>query len=102
MNTIELDGLLRANEWTQKYYKDTLPLDLFLRQRIVFPSLFIVNTDPSDKPGMHWLVVFFLNRRYAELFDSYGLRPAHFYPDVYTKMKSHCDEIVFHELCCKI
>lgn len=39
------------------------------------PSLFIVNTDPSDKPGKHWTVLYFPLQGPVEFFDSLGNKP---------------------------
>ena len=39
------------------------------------PASLIVNTDPSDKPGEHWVAIHF--EETAEYFDSYGLPPYH-------------------------
>ena len=33
---------------------------------------YIVNTDPIDKPGSHWLAIFTKNN-FCEVFGSYGL-----------------------------
>ena len=35
------------------------------------PELIICNTDPSDKPGKHW-VLFFFNNTSVDFFDSLG------------------------------
>ena len=44
---------------------------------------YIVNTDPIDKPGSHWLAIF-TKKHTCEIFDSYGL-PLNWYKpsDVY-------------------
>ncbi|MCP4349424.1 MAG: hypothetical protein GY795_28420 [Desulfobacterales bacterium] len=38
-------------------------------------SGFIANTDPSHKPGVHWVAIFVNSDGIAEYFDSYGLKP---------------------------
>ena len=43
-----------------------------------YPSAYIANTDPSSKPGQHWVVFFFRNANSAEFFDSYGRAPDHY------------------------
>lgn len=38
-----------------------------------FPAAFIVNTDPSDEPGTHWIALFFPSHDVeSEYFDSFG------------------------------
>lgn len=39
------------------------------------PSGLVVNTDPSGKPGTHWLAIFINADGTVEFFDSYGLKP---------------------------
>jgi hypothetical protein len=36
----------------------------------------VINTDPHDQPGGHWVCVY-LNSPVVEYFDSYGLPPMH-------------------------
>ena len=50
------------------YPADRLPSRLIKR-----PSLVIINTDTSYRPGKHWLAVYLRgDGRYAEFFDPYG------------------------------
>lgn len=43
-------------------------------QRLRRDACFIVNTDPHDKPGTHWLAFYYdCTSRTLEYFDSYGL-----------------------------
>ena len=46
------------------------------------PFAFVVNTDPSDKPGAHWVAVYKASRKAKlEFFDSFGL-PLSLYPSL--------------------
>ena len=36
-------------------------------------EMFIINTDPSNKPGMHWISIYKYNKKFFG-FDSYGRR----------------------------
>ena len=38
------------------------------------PRLLVCNTDPSDKPGQHWVCIHVEDGR-GEYFDSFGRRP---------------------------
>jgi len=40
-----------------------------------FPAAIIINTDPSNKPGEHWVAVYIFNSGHGEYFDSYDLPP---------------------------
>ena len=41
-----------------------------------FPASFVVNTDPSDKPGEHWVAFHVPKEDVLEFFDSYGQHPS--------------------------
>ena len=41
------------------------------------PAALVVNTDPSDRPGEHWVAIYIPIEGYAEYFDSFGLPPLH-------------------------
>jgi len=40
-----------------------------------FPDSFILNLDPHDLPGSHWIAVFINHEKIGEFFDSYGNKP---------------------------
>jgi len=48
--------------------KDILP-------RVTYPSAYVLNSQPSSKPGEHWLGVYLDKNGKGEYFDSYGLPP---------------------------
>ena len=56
---------------------DRLPSDIDKR-----PLYLVVNTDPHDKPGQHWIgIILEAEKGVASFFDSYGYPPdAVFYP----------------------
>ena len=56
----------------------------------IYHSGLIANTDPNDKPGQHWVAMFFPDQEdKEEFFDSYGL-PPNFYTSRFTKfLASH-------------
>ena len=81
--------------WLDVFARDQVPpLDRAQRR----PFALVVNTDPADKPGAHWLA-FFASADGAtaeplEMFDSYGLSPdmhslAHLAPRIYSLSTSY-------------
>ena len=44
-------------------------------EKPTFPSAYVINSDPSNKPGEHWVAVYFDKRGRGEFLDSYGLSP---------------------------
>ena len=37
--------------------------------------LYVCNTDPSNKPGEHWVTIYIDNDRQGEYFDFFGMLP---------------------------
>jgi len=78
LTTTQLDRAFRHNIWTRRMYSGTFPVDLLPRFRPTkTPCFIIVNLDPSNKPGSHWVLIFFpiktsVSRGCTFLFDSLG------------------------------
>lgn len=70
MNTKQLWNALSSNPCTKKYFDGIYSFDN-LKDIKCKPKLIICNTDPSYKPGKHW-VLFFFNDNYVEFYDSLG------------------------------
>ena len=79
--------------WLGVFARDQVPkLDRSQRR----PFALVVNTDPSDKPGTHWIAFFASaepNAAPLEMFDSYGLSPEHAF--ICTSRASHILVICF-------
>ena len=58
--------------WLGVFARDELP-DL---NREIRPWCLILNTDPKDQPGTHWLALYAPSARSIELFDSFGFSPS--------------------------
>lgn len=74
MNTVDIFKTLSKNPITKKIFigvfaSDKLPK---LTQR---PACLVVNTDPSNLPGTHWIAIFIPNKGKSIFFDSYGRFP---------------------------
>jgi hypothetical protein len=41
-----------------------------------FPACPIVNSDPSSKPGTHWLAVLYTDESHCEFFDTFAFPPS--------------------------
>ena len=70
MNTKQLWNALTHNPETNFYFDGIFSADTLnsITQR---PELIICNTDPSDKPGEHW-VLFFFKGKSVDFYDSLG------------------------------
>ena len=73
LNTRQLDQLTFHHPTLAPYFGGTHPCDgIPDPAKVSHPQGFIVNTDPSDLPGRHWLGVW-IEENKCELFDSFGL-----------------------------
>ncbi len=73
MNTEEIRCTLESDINTDSIFLGVFPADK-LPNIDYRPCAFVANTDPSTKPGQHW-VAFFFGENTNEYFDSYGLSP---------------------------
>jgi hypothetical protein len=87
MNTREIDRFVRSacrGIFQGVYSIDTLPET---------PRLLVCNTDPSYKPGQHWVAIYVDSRRRGEYFDSPCRRPPGIIEDY---MNRHCVDWIFN------
>ena len=75
MDGFTLDTLMRRDKHVAPLFEgvfaaDTLPHRLHKR-----PALLIANTDPSSKPGTHWVAFYIGTHGEGEFWDSYGMPP---------------------------
>ena len=80
MNTKQLWNALYLNPVTNKYFDGIYSSDT-LKEIKERPDLIICNTDPSNKPGEHW-VLFFFNQNSVDFFYSLG-RDIKYYGSVF-------------------
>lgn len=74
MNTSEILAILKSDQAVEQIFLGVFPLDL-LPKITNLPAALVVNLDPSDKPGSHWVCLYFANNGVCEYFDSYGRKP---------------------------
>ena len=70
MNSDQLTSILRGALGSK--FKGVYAADATLPQATSYPYGFVVNTDPSSKPGKHWQAIWCVNNAEAEFFDSFG------------------------------
>ena len=72
MNSEEINWILRRNVgsiFIGVFAADRIP------KLISFPCCYVVNTDPANLPGKHWVAYFHYSPTSHEFFDSYGQHP---------------------------
>ena len=80
MNTVQIAHALEQDPVTSKTFCGVFPSNKLPQTVIKYPCGFVANTDPSDKPGTHWVAFYFPTEEKGEFFDSYG-QPPSFYRD---------------------
>lgn len=73
-----MEGKLIEN--VLRHYLDDHNTGVFPRDRIRItraPTAYVLNTDPHNKKGEHWVAVYINERKVGHYFDSYGLPPYH-------------------------
>ena len=73
MNTLQIECLLKKDLKTKTIFKKVCALDQL--EKPTFPSAYVINSDPSSKPGKHWVAVYFKKHHRGKYFDSYGPPP---------------------------
>jgi hypothetical protein len=83
MNTHQLYGYLEKVCMRKKASFDVIPCDELNQFKVQkYPICLIVNSDPSHKPGEHWLCIYMENvKTPLEFYDSYGLGMESFSPE---------------------
>lgn len=76
MNTQQIQSMIMSDRCARRVFQGVYPRDK-LPVHVSYPSLFVINTDCSDGPGLHWVAVSFNRFGYVEYFDSFGMPPLH-------------------------
>lgn len=78
MNTIQLQQILTRDKFTREKFIGVFPSDQLPTEIPYYPCCFIVNIDPSNQPGIHWVAFYITSSSYIEFFDSYGNAPSYY------------------------
>ena len=70
LHTLQLSHALHNNDSTRPFFDGIYSLD-HLDSITQPPKMIVVNTDPSHKPGKHWLL-FYRDSNAMEMYDSLG------------------------------
>jgi hypothetical protein len=89
MNTKEIDQFVRGDRASHGVFQGVFSVDTLPDK----PRLLVCNTDPSSKPGSHWIVIFADSKERGEYFDLFGRKPTALFED-YTNKK--CARWIFN------
>lgn len=87
MNGSRIEELIRRDVKCRLAFVGVFACDR-LPERISEHALLVCNTDPHDRPGQHWIVLYVENSSYGEYFDSFGRPPQDSFRDF---LNRHCD-----------
>lgn len=74
LTNLDISRVLKNDKETKKIFNGVYAADTLPKQASK-NSAFIVNTDTKDKPGAHWVAIYFDSFGNAEYFDSYAMPP---------------------------
>lgn len=80
MNTKSLKCAINCDKELSRYVLGVFPSDRIPTQIQTFPCGFILNTDPQNRPGNHWVAVYITSPGKGEFFYSLGRNPTFYYP----------------------
>jgi hypothetical protein len=72
MDTVQLTQALLQDRYSKQCFGGVHPSNHLPQEIAKTPLCIIVNTDPSYKPGTHWLALYIDEKCKVEFFDSYG------------------------------
>ena len=72
LNSIQLSIVLKSNSVTSKHTSAVFARDELSSVYTNPPQIIIVNTDPLEKSGKHWLLIYFNEGGSVNFFDSLG------------------------------
>ena len=79
MNTFQLAQVLTKDPFTKGSFSGVYACDELTSIEInKYPKSFVVNTDPMELPGTHWIAIYFNEQMKGEFIDSYGKHPIHY------------------------
>lgn len=89
MNTEEIELFLNSDAACCRVFQGVFSSDMLPPN----PRLLVCNTDPSTRPGKHWIAIHVDENGRGEYFDSFGQSPNKVFEDY---MNKHCCEWIFN------
>ena len=89
MDTREIARFIRENKLCRGIFQGVFSADTLPE----YPRLLICNTDPSNRPGTHWIVIYVDPNGYGEYFDSFGRPPPGVFRDY---LNRHCTAWIYN------
>ena len=98
MNTHQIANILQADPFTYRVNARVYASDEFanaLPSIVNSRSVSVVNTDPSNLPGRHWIAICTDGNGTVDYFDSYGLPPLNY--DVWNSLRRSGQNVIVNK-----
>lgn len=95
MDSTTIEKILSRDRRTKTIFQGFSTPDLDFPKIVKTPALFILNTDTSDGPGIHWCIAVFTKRKNCEFFDPLGKNPSKY--GFHKPILKRCTRIRFNE-----
>ena len=97
MNSLQILNILKSDPFTKTVFTNVLPSDRLPHEIQKKPRGFVLNTDPSNRPGTHWVAMYLTAEGKGEFWDSYGEAPG-FYSQNFTQfLNKNCSTFTWNE-----
>lgn len=71
----ELAQFVKLDAWSNTCFEGVYPIDRLPTKISRTPAAVIINTDPSDEKGEHWIAIYISAAGVGVYFDSFGVPP---------------------------
>ena len=96
LNTVQLQQILKSDPYVRGFFRGVFARDQ-LPVTVLHPSCLIFNTHSSNRPGEHWLSIYYDGNGFCEFFDSYGRQPTAYRLLAY--LKSTSNRVTWNRTC---
>ncbi len=97
MNSLQILNILKSDPFTKTVFTNVLPSDRLPHEIQKKPRGFVLNTDPSNRPGTHWVAMYLTAEGKGKFWDSYGEAPG-FYSQNFTQfLNKNCSTFTWNE-----
>jgi hypothetical protein len=90
-----IESCLKGCSVTRPYFKGIYAVDQIPTYELAGPGFFIINTDISTGPGIHWIVLFFTSAVQVEIFDSLAYAPYTYHPDLRKYLQLGTKDVIY-------
>lgn len=90
-------NILKSDSFTKTVFTDVLPSDRLPHEIRKRPRGFVLNVDPSNKPGSHWIAIYLTADGKGEFWDSYGEKPGFYSQNFSQFLNKQCSTFTWNK-----